>query len=103
MVEQGVECYKKLGVPPEKLVLAFPWYGYEYTCSAADAPGGTCHVQKAMQVGYPEAAAGVAHATGGRQWSANSSTPYYYYYAKNGTGACLAVLSLSLSCVCVCV
>ena len=26
VVKKGVECYQELGVPPGKLVLAFPWY-----------------------------------------------------------------------------
>eukprot|EP00729_Bicosta_minor_P025836 gene25836-3396_t len=54
VVKNGVECFKTLLVPPSKLVLAFPWYGYDYTCQAGDtARDGQCH--------------------------ANSSTPHFFY------------------------
>ena len=29
----GLRDYLALGVPPEKLVMGFPWYGYNYTCN----------------------------------------------------------------------
>ena len=29
----GLRQYLALGVPPEKLVMGFPWYGYNYTCN----------------------------------------------------------------------
>ncbi|KYQ93032.1 glycoside hydrolase family 18 protein [Tieghemostelium lacteum] len=29
---QGTESFLNLGIPPSKLVMALPWYGYDYTC-----------------------------------------------------------------------
>lgn len=29
----GLRQYLALGVPPEKIVMGFPWYGYNYTCN----------------------------------------------------------------------
>ena len=48
VVKNGVECFKSLGVPASKLVLAYPWYGYDYTCRAGDSD--VCHVTSAKQV-----------------------------------------------------
>ena len=48
VVKNGVECFKSLGVPASKLVLAYPWYGYDYTCRADDSD--ICHVTSAKQV-----------------------------------------------------
>ena len=81
VAKAGVECYQQLGVPASKLVLAFPWYGYDYTCSPGDRPeADECKVTKAAQLGYPAAASGLTKAVGGgRRWDAGSSTPYYFY------------------------
>lgn len=29
---RGIQRYLDIGVPPNKLVLGVPWYGYRYTC-----------------------------------------------------------------------
>lgn len=83
VVEAGVRCFGALGVPPAKLVLAFPWYGYDYECDAQPPSGyaGPCLVRTARQINYPAAAALLAsHAVApGRIWLANSSTPAFYY------------------------
>ena len=34
-VEKSVQQYAALGVPASKLVLAFPWYGYDFPCAPA--------------------------------------------------------------------
>jgi hypothetical protein len=55
VVKAGIECYAKLGVPASKLVLAFPWYAYDYQCQeTADPPPADaaevvdwCHVTNA--------------------------------------------------------
>ena len=33
---QGIDQYAALGVPPDKLVIALPTYGYDYTCVRRD-------------------------------------------------------------------
>lgn len=32
LLERGIRRYLELGVPPEKLVMGTPWYGYRYPC-----------------------------------------------------------------------
>ncbi len=84
----GVECYKSLGVPASKLVLAYPWYGYDYTCRAEDKPGadGICHVTAAKQTSLVAAKKQLATAEPpGRIWQENSSTPHFFYRDVNNT------------------
>eukprot|EP00040_Diaphanoeca_grandis_P037908 m.251329 g.251329 ORF g.251329 m.251329 type:complete len:457 (+) comp33893_c2_seq14:72-1442(+) len=84
VVQAGVSCYKSLGVPANKLVLAFPWYGYDYTCSATSSLD-TCQVTAAQQLGYPAALALLEAAGTVTGWLDNSSTPYLGYHTKDGT------------------
>ena len=35
LVKFGVDNYHRVGVPPHKLVLTFPFYGYVFNVSAA--------------------------------------------------------------------
>eukprot|EP00937_MAST-01D_sp_MAST-1D-sp2_P006470 g6470.t1 len=82
VVRRGVECYAQLGVSASKLVLAMPWYGYDYTCSATDAAGaaGVCHATAAVQTTLIEAKALLGGALApGRIWQVNASTPHFFY------------------------
>lgn len=89
VVQNGVDCYGALGVPPSKLVLAMPWYAYDYTCAATDTAGGACHVTAAVQTSLIEAKAQLATAIApGRVWQSNSSTPHFFY---RGGGASQAL------------
>jgi len=88
VVKNGAECFSKLGVLPSQLVLAMPWYGYDYTCQAGDTAGGQCHVTAAVQTSLVTAKQLLAHnATApGRVWDSNSSTPHFFYtHALDGT------------------
>ena len=88
VVKNGVECFKTLGVPASKLVLAFPWYGYDYTCQEGDTAGteGTCHVTAAKQTSLVVAKKQLATAEPpGRIWQANASTPHFFYKDVNNT------------------
>lgn len=80
VVKNGVECFKTLLVPPSKLVLAFPWYGYDYTCQAGDtARDGQCHVKSARQVSLVVAKQLLANnaSAPGRIWLASKQqTPW---------------------------
>ena len=40
----GLRKYLMLGVPPGKLVLGVPWYGYRYPCLRLSA--GVCYIQR---------------------------------------------------------
>ena len=88
-------------MPPSKLILAFPWYSYNYQCAEKGQPPspGTvsnadddqynnwCHVTNASILnlfGGPQVAerkAILAGAIGGVRWSNATGTPYLYYRA----------------------
>ena len=95
VVARGVECYvKTLQIAPEKLVLAFPWYGYDYTCAAGDSvERGWCHATAATQRTYLEILAlRAAHAADATPptavaFDANSSTPHFFYTDSATAGA----------------
>ena len=85
VVKNGVSCYEKMGVPPSKLVLAFPWYGYDYTCREDAQNETSCDVIAASQISLPSAKKYLANATPpGRIWQPNSSTPHFFYVDANG-------------------
>jgi di-N-acetylchitobiase len=42
LLKVSVEKYAQLGVPPSSLVLAMPWYGYEWVVEASCSGNGTC-------------------------------------------------------------
>ena len=83
VVEAGVACYAKMGVPADKLVLAFPWYGYDYTCAETAPDGGRCTVTNlpGVEVWLPDVARRLAASTvgGGRHWDDRAKTPWFYY------------------------
>jgi len=87
VVQQGVDCFASLGVPASKLVLAMPWYGYDYMCHRGpNDPETACTTSvSASQVGYPQMVSGLSKAIGGRRWDSKSSTPYYFYMGANST------------------
>ena len=88
VVQAGVDCFNSLGVPASKLVLAFPWYGYDYTCQSAGTSGNNlneCQVSAAVQVSYPQVQSRMAAPGVSVQWLDNSSTPYLGYTDKTGT------------------
>ncbi len=90
VVEAGVACYAKLGVPAAQLVLAFPWYGIDYEC--LETSGSWCNVACgnppcAQEISLTRVASLLEHnATGGgRQWEANSSSPFFWYANSSGS------------------
>jgi hypothetical protein len=101
VVQAGVDCFvNTLRVPASKLVLAFPWYAYDYTCRNTTAanqnhrstnhnrrhsdngdydPLNSCLVTAAVQVSYPRVQQLLAAAGTTVGWNANASTPYLGY------------------------
>ena len=89
--KSGVSKYLKLGIPPGKLVLGLPWYGYDYPC--IDFTGlDTCHIKKVPFRGANcSDAAGkqISYSTindllltrteSGRKWDEGSQSPYFDY------------------------
>eukprot|EP01043_Picozoa_sp_COSAG02_P065789 COSAG02_NODE_10031_length_2043_cov_3.713992_1_plen_487_part_00 len=100
VIAQGVECYRKLGVPTSKLVMAFPWYSYNYQCEDRGAgelppPVGAadddwCRVVNASIINIDGAESVairqriMADAIGGVRWNNKTGTPYLYYKAVPG-------------------
>ena len=44
---EGIAQYGQLGIPPSQLVIALPWYGYDYTCQD-DSIGSPCKLVPAQ-------------------------------------------------------
>ncbi|KAF0690662.1 Aste57867_17968 [Aphanomyces stellatus] len=52
LVQKGLEEYMTgYGIPPSKLVLGLPWYGYDYPCTALAST--ICHIQPVPFRGAP--------------------------------------------------
>ena len=84
VVSAGVDCFANLSVPADKLVLAFPWYGYDYTCAPGSTNLNECHVTSAVQVSSPQIQSLLAQSATGELWLDNSSTPYFGYNDISG-------------------
>ena len=82
--------YTQLGIEPKKLVLALPWYGYNYPCISFS--GSTCEMKQVPFRGVScSDAAGrqycysdlmskfLPQAIGGRQFDRDSLTPFFNY------------------------
>ncbi|XP_068208178.1 di-N-acetylchitobiase-like [Palaemon carinicauda] len=86
----GIKSYLDLGIPPEKLILGVPWYGYNYPCESL-LQNGTCLIKevpfrgancsdaagKEYPYSYMIAMKKKYHAT--YHWDKNSLTPYYTF------------------------
>ena len=71
-----------MGVKPEKLVLALPWYGYDYPCTELK-DNVTCNCSDAgssSQIGYAQIEdLVVSRATYGPQWEQISASFFFNY------------------------
>eukprot|EP00057_Strongylocentrotus_purpuratus_P029367 XP_011683841.1 PREDICTED: di-N-acetylchitobiase-like [Strongylocentrotus purpuratus] len=78
---QGVDDFIKAGVPPAKLVLANPWYGYNFPCTLL-TKNDTCNYKLGTwkQQGYGTIMELLANnSTTGRKWSEEYQSPYFDY------------------------
>ena len=79
VLQNGVACLTEhMSVPATKIVLAFPWYAYRYSCAPGDVPP-ACNFKTLGQIAAVEAIALVTNGTATRVWQDNSSTPYLFY------------------------
>jgi spore germination protein YaaH len=93
-VQTSTAQYAALGVPASKLMLAFPWYGWDYTCApnqtaalAAGALGGagtkcTTKFHSGFERGYGQildVLAGAPAPSVHTYWDEGSSTPWAQY------------------------
>ena len=67
----------KANVPPSKLVMGMPLYGYDYHATSTTIPGKRVTGTTASAVEYKTAE--VDAPLRGRKWDTASSTPYYVY------------------------
>jgi len=80
----GVQNFKNLGIPGDKLVLGLPWYGYRYICDEFEdgkcyfSQMGTTHVFN--QITEMMLEAGVAPL-----WDSHTKSPYVSIQAEDGS------------------
>jgi len=92
-VEKGVDGFLQLGIPPQKLFLGVPWYGYDYECQNTSDPqvqtcaikavpfrGAPCSDAAGMEVNFAQIMDMLANnSTTGRLWDPVSRSPYMNY------------------------
>ena len=98
---RGVERYLDLGIPPSKLVLGVPWYGYRYPCLPGTAPGATycptkqvpfrgvnCSDAAGNEVAYASlmrTLRGASGGTGGLRRDGSTGDPFFNSLESNDT------------------
>lgn len=94
--EHGIDSYRKLGIPANKLILGLPWYGYDYACISVDNHN-RCVISSVPYLGVPcSDAAGSQHdyaaiirdllplSKDGLQYNETDQSPYFFYESKSG-------------------
>lgn len=87
---RGVQDFLDLGIPPDKLVLGLPWYGYDYPClsltddSVCTIPkvpfrGVNCSDAAGTQRPYTDIRDLIRTATAFVQWNASLQSPFFNY------------------------
>ena len=97
-VRTCVDEYSELGIPPSRLILGFPWYGYDFPCAAGTpaGSGGACVMAQPpppflrLEAGYGTVLdtwerRGASVAGAGVSWDNASSTPWFEYAATDGS------------------
>ena len=91
----GLQGYLDLGVPPDKLVLGLPWYGYDYpclslsddlVCSISKVPfrGVNCSDAAGTQRPYNLIREQIRASASFVQWNASLESPFFNYKASDG-------------------
>lgn len=86
----GIKSYLDLGIPPEKLILGVPWYGYDYpclelledgTCLIKEVPfrGANCSDAAGKEYPYSYMIATRKKYQAEYHWDKNTLTPYYSF------------------------
>lgn len=93
LLEAGMRNFTALGVPPSKLILGVPWYGYTYTCVGDVAPdaalcpiahtvwrNATCSDAVGSEICYADLLPLLANnATRPRTWNETLAAPFFNY------------------------
>lgn len=80
-ITRSIDNYLAKGIPPSKLALAVPYYGYDWP--TADSTIGSATTGSGAAVLYASAKRNAE--IYGRRWESQSSTPYYIYRAPDST------------------
>lgn len=81
---RSINSYLAKGVPPEKLCLGLPYYGYDWAAADSTPAAKTKGTGKAVLFSSAVRNAG----THGRRWDLHSSTPYYSYHVDSTWHQC---------------
>lgn len=92
---EGIGYYLKLDIPPDKLVLGQPWYGYDYPClsltedSLCTIPkvpfrGVNCSDAAGTQLSYTDIRDLVRTSTTFIQWNDTLQSPFFNYKSSSG-------------------
>ena len=94
---QGLLEYINYGIPRDKLIVIFPWYGYDYTCVKLNTNGECelaydewrdiqCSDAVGHQLGYSNIYPDMVESSlTGRVWNNTLKTPMFNYKDANGT------------------
>jgi len=83
--QQGVQKFKSLGIPGDKLVLGLPWYGYRYICEEYE-DGRWCNFrQKGTQHVFSEITEMMLEAGVAPLWDSQTKSPYVSIQAEDGS------------------
>ncbi|XP_062510251.1 di-N-acetylchitobiase-like isoform X1 [Corticium candelabrum] len=92
---EGIEMFRKYGIPDSKLVLGQPWYGYNYPCISM-SDGNICHLEEVpfrgvncsdaagSEENYSDIQKLLINSTSGRIWNATLCAPFFDYVASDG-------------------
>ena len=98
---QGILGYIQSGVPAFNIILAVPWYGYDFTCTKVNEMG-ECELDCASfedplqncpniwngietQVAYKDIVPGLLNMSNtGREWNTTMKSPFFNYVSKEG-------------------
>ena len=91
----GIKGFLELGIPPDKLVLGLPWYGYDYPCLSLSEDfvctiqkvpfrGVNCSDAAGTQRTYSDIRELIVRTTAFVQWNASLESPFFHYKAASG-------------------
>ncbi|KAK5577770.1 hypothetical protein RB653_002718 [Dictyostelium firmibasis] len=99
MIEQGIKNFTSMGIPGERMVLTYPWFGLDFICVNGSLSSEDCFVEKdeddncndiktiANQISYGEIIKILNDnniTNGGINWNSNSKSVFFNYYDYQG-------------------
>ncbi|MBL7784921.1 MAG: T9SS type A sorting domain-containing protein [Chitinophagales bacterium] len=93
-LNRSVNYYLNEGVPASKLILAVPYYGYDWTTQSANIPSNTTATGVSRTYKYVR---DNFYNTYTRQWDNHSASPYFIYLSGGETRQCWYEDEISLA------